>query len=235
MGKKFWLWFILCLIVVSILSFFIAYKMTINRINQREELNDFYEEDDYDIIDYSNQENINNDENVEDTSDISDDDFVSDSDMEEVESSMKDVVTEVTKIELYKKYANGEIIESDEIEKESILRYSRNMLEDYAMEYMQNPSEIDIEEGITSFYVQSFSPEKVVFIKTYNNEYQEYYQLYLDEENKVLVAVTPDGKELTFSVKIESLSLEDIENLKAPGIKVYNEEELFAIIESYSS
>ena len=115
------------------------------------------------------------------------------------------------------------------------LGMNREKLEEALNDYQQNPTLEDIEKGFHGIQLESFSSEEVRINKTYQptEKTSGYYLMVLDGK----IVVMEEDKEtiyLTTDIYAEALS----DNLKQEliiGKFIYNIEELYGFLESYTS
>ena len=105
----------------------------------------------------------------------------------------------------------------------------------YLKDYMQDLPLNEFQKGLVSFEVMSFSTDNIVLKKTYDADKVE-YKYYLKEQNGYIVAYYGDQKTVFdyTGVSIENLSAFEQQQLQE-GIAVRNLDELYALLENYSS
>ncbi len=105
----------------------------------------------------------------------------------------------------------------------------------YLKDYMQDLPLNEFQKGLVSFEVMSFSTDNIVLKKTYDADNVE-YQYYLKEQNGYIVAYYGDQKTVFdyTGVSIENLSAFEQQQLQE-GIAVRDLDELYALLENYSS
>ncbi len=105
----------------------------------------------------------------------------------------------------------------------------------YLKDYMQDLPLNEFQKGLVSFEVMSFSTDNIVLKKTYDAEHVE-YKYYLKEQNGYIVAYYGDQKTVFdyTGVSIENLSAFEQQKLQE-GIAVRDLDELYALLENYSS
>ncbi len=105
----------------------------------------------------------------------------------------------------------------------------------YLKDYMQELPLNEFQKGLVSFEVMSFSTDNIVLKKTYDADKVE-YKYYLKEQNGYIVAYYGDQKTVFdyTGVSIENLSAFEQQQLQE-GIAVRNLDELYALLENYSS
>lgn len=110
---------------------------------------------------------------------------------------------------------------------------TRQQIDKYYDNYMQNIPVEEVEKGLQTINVLGFSSDEIVIEKIYDESSVKYYILDRDGYIKVYYG---DKKTLYENTGIKTDSLPDTEkkNLEA-GICVDNKEELLSILEGYSS
>ena len=105
----------------------------------------------------------------------------------------------------------------------------------YLKDYMQDLPLNEFQKGLVSFEVMSFSTDNIVLKKTYDADNIE-YKYYLKEQNGYIVAYYGDQKTVFdyTGVSIENLSAFEQQQLQE-GIAVKDLDELYALLENYSS
>lgn len=113
--------------------------------------------------------------------------------------------------------------------------YTREDAESFCEKYMQNMSVDDFLAGLQGMNVISFSADRLTVRKIYD-ESKVAYRYYLIADQGEVVAYYGDKKTVyeRTGIKTDDLSKEDRRALKN-GIEVQDEQELFAILENYSS
>ncbi|MFP4697605.1 MAG: hypothetical protein ACLFMO_02750 [Eubacteriales bacterium] len=184
------------------------------------------------------EENISNNEppNISDINNIEpiaedNDEAVS------VDAVPRERITPSTKLVIQHLYTReNRLVEEEMSPPYYMLDLTREQMEQYTSDYLQSPTDNDIRNEITNYELISFSSSKVVLRKVFNGKYEEYYQVYIDPEKNKIVIENPDGSiREDIDISISALPESEREALKKPGIKVYSEEEILQLIESYSS
>lgn len=112
---------------------------------------------------------------------------------------------------------------------------TRRELEQYMQEYVSNPPLKESLNGLTDFEIVSFSAKRLVVRKTYQNMAKE-NRYFLTIKNDEVVAYYNDKKTVYQYTGIASDNLSEDEQAKlAIGYYVKDEEQLFSILENYSS
>lgn len=112
---------------------------------------------------------------------------------------------------------------------------TRQEVIDYLYNYMQDLSWNEYEKGLTSFELMKFSPDDIVLRKGYNPE-QVVNKYYLKSVNGYIVVYYGDKKTVYdyTSVSVKDLTQSEQQQLEE-GIYVKDEDELYAVLENYSS
>ncbi|SHM20198.1 BofC C-terminal domain-containing protein [Anaerosporobacter mobilis DSM 15930] len=119
--------------------------------------------------------------------------------------------------------------------KEELLGYTREDLALYCERYMRNIPVDEQSQGLISFKVESFSENKVVLRKSYNSKNTQ-YKFYMAIQNGFITVFYSDKKtvfEYT-NIEMKDLPQEEIDKLYV-GVYVKDEQELYTILEGYSS
>lgn len=105
----------------------------------------------------------------------------------------------------------------------------------YLFDYMQDLTWNEYEKGLVSFELMVFNKENVVLRKTYNIELVE-SKYYLKSQNGYIVVYYSDKKTVYdyTSVSVEKLTQDEQLQLEE-GIFVKDLDELYAVLENYSS
>ncbi len=118
---------------------------------------------------------------------------------------------------------------------EEMIGCTREEAEAFCKDYMQNLAVEEFLEGLQSMNVISFSGDRLVIRKIYDAS-KVAYRYYLIADHGQVIAYYGDKKTVFEETGIQTASLprEDRKALKN-GIEVKDEQELFAILENYSS
>lgn len=125
--------------------------------------------------------------------------------------------------------------ESKENMPSELIAMSEDELEDYLEDYMDDIPLNEYLDGLLSYEVIEFSKDKVILRKTYAADWNENEYYLCDVDGYVVVYYS--DKETVFEytgIKTADLSSEEQVRLKI-GYYVSDEEELYALLESYSS
>ncbi len=115
------------------------------------------------------------------------------------------------------------------------LGMTREKLEEALNEYQKNPTLEDVEKGFLNIQLEAFSSDEVRISKTYNpvEKTDGYYLMVLDGK----IVVMEEDKEtvyLTTDIYAEALS-DSLKQELILGKFIYNIEELYGFLESYTS
>ncbi len=118
---------------------------------------------------------------------------------------------------------------------EKMVGFSVEDAEKYCEDYMNNLPVEEFLDGMQSIHVESFSPQRFVVRKTYDISKVKFRYYLIANEGEVVVYYG-DMKTVyeRTGIAVEDLSKHDKKELKK-GIEVKDEEELFGILENYSS
>lgn len=150
------------------------------------------------------------------------------------------VKEEVLKADTSYKLVELEVQDNAYQEKEASLPvdwigFNREKLTDYLKDYMNDLSLEEIQDGLISFELQSFSSSQVVLKKTYDKNKMP-YKFFLGLVNNEVVVFYCDRKTVYEYTGIDTsiLPKEEIDKL-SKGMYVTDPEELYGILENYSS
>ena len=112
---------------------------------------------------------------------------------------------------------------------------SRAEVLSYLNEYVMEMPLEEYEKGLLSYELVSFSDKTIVLKKTYNSD-AILYKYYIVVEDNVVVVYYCDKKTVYEYTGINASDLDMEERIRlSKGIEVENEEELYSILENYSS
>lgn len=116
-----------------------------------------------------------------------------------------------------------------------LIGLTRDEVITYLTDYQADLSLNEFEKGLVSFELISFSKDSIILRKTYNSDSVE-YKYYLKAVNGYIVAFYGDQKTVYdyTGVAVENLPLEDRLHLEK-GIVIKDLDELYAVLENYSS
>lgn len=134
---------------------------------------------------------------------------------------------------------NGKTFEMTEETKAMPAEYvgkTRTELLDLLKKYQENPSQEDIEKGLSSFSLICFSESKIVLRKTYHENISEKeYEIRVDSHGKITI-YQADTNEIYTETDIEYDKLpHEIKTKIQQGKKMYGLKEIFDFLENYSS
>lgn len=116
-----------------------------------------------------------------------------------------------------------------------LLGMSRDRLIIYMKQYMQNPSDEDVDKGLIAFELISFSRDKVVWRKTYSLNDPD-VEFYGHSENGYVTIYLNDGITLYDYTNIRTNNLpRDVQESLDKGIHFRNIDELYDFLETYTS
>lgn len=105
----------------------------------------------------------------------------------------------------------------------------------YLSEYMRTVPLEEYEKGLLSYELISFSNEEIVLRKTYNSD-RIVYQFYLIVQDGYVTVYYSDKKTVYEYTDIEIENLSEVEqNRLVDGFYVKDQEELYGVLESYTS
>lgn len=106
---------------------------------------------------------------------------------------------------------------------------------DYLSEYMKDLTLSEYNKGLISFELKNFSAEQVVLRKTYDEDTVP-FRFYVVIKNGYVVVYNSDLKSVFKYTYIDAKTLPEEERIKlSQGIYVNSEEELYSLLESYTS
>ena len=116
-----------------------------------------------------------------------------------------------------------------------LIGLKREEVIEYLYEYMNDLPLSEFEKGLESFQLVSFSKDNIVLRKTYNIEKVE-NQYYLKSQNGYIVVYYGDQKTVYEYTGLSTARLSQYEKLQLEsGVFAKNLEELYALLENYSS
>lgn len=156
--------------------------------------------------------------------------------VEQADTRKQDIVWPDTEcvLEIYDK-GTGQQVKGKLPDREEILGKNRKELIEYLSVYMEELPLEEFQKGLLSYELLSFSADRVVLRKTYDSGLvgYEYYIAVFDNE---VVVYYSDKKTVYEYTGISVKNLPEIELRKLNyGIYVKNQEELYGILENYSS
>ncbi len=116
-----------------------------------------------------------------------------------------------------------------------LIGLNREEVIQYLNDYMQDLPLNEFQKGLISFEVVKFSKDDITLKKTYNTDNAE-YKYYLKAQNGYIIAYYGDQKTVFdyTGVSTENLSAAEQQKLEE-GIPVKDLDELYALLENYSS
>lgn len=149
------------------------------------------------------------------------------------------VITSNTKFVLQTHYIDArnhdELEEKNDSVPSDIIAMTREELEEYLNKYMEELPLNEYLNGLLAYELIDFSGDRVILRKTYASDWNE-HQFYLcDVEGEVVVYYSDKDTVYEYTgIKSANLGQEEQVRLKI-GYYVADEEELYALLESYSS
>lgn len=156
--------------------------------------------------------------------------------VKEADTRRQDIVWPDTDciLEIYDK-GTGQQVEGKLSDREEILGKNREEVMEYLAAYMEDLPVEEFQKGLLSYELLSFCADRIVLRKTYDSTQigYEYYVAVFD--NEVVVYYSDKKTVLEYTgISIENLPETELRKLNY-GIYVKNEEELYGILENYSS
>lgn len=145
-------------------------------------------------------------------------------------------ITPFTNI-VIKKYDVATGITTNETQQvtDSIVGYSKEDLQGYCAKFMEKIPVDEQMEGLVSFQIESFSDKQVVLKKTYDSR-NCLFKYYMVSQNGYIVVYCNDKKTVYEYTAIQVATLNPVDRKRvADGIYIKNEQELYTILEGYSS
>lgn len=116
-----------------------------------------------------------------------------------------------------------------------LIGMTREELAEYISRYMDNLSLAEYEAGLQAYEVVSFSENRVVLRKTYNAD-KVPYKYYVNISDGMVIVYYSDLKSVFEYTHIPAVDLaEDVRLSLIKGIYVKDREELYSLLESFSS
>lgn len=149
------------------------------------------------------------------------------------------VITSSTKFVLQTHYIDAksheELEEKDESVPSDIIAMNREELEEYLKRYMEELPLNEYLNGLLAYELIDFSGDQVILRKTYASDWNEHEFYLCDVEGEVVVYYSDKDTVFEYTgIKTDNLGQEEQIRLKI-GYYVSDEEELYALLESYSS
>lgn len=116
-----------------------------------------------------------------------------------------------------------------------IVGLTRDEIEDYLDDYMSDLTLSEYNSGLLSYELLSFSDKSVKFRKSYDADMVP-YRFYVVVKNGFVVVYNSDLKSIYDYTHIEAKNLPELDRIElSQGIYVNNLDELYALLESYTS
>lgn len=195
------------------------------------------------LKEYQRQEELllNNKENNEsDTNLVMDDPYNTEDESDDnsvtVDSSNKDTVLSNTKYLLLTYNLNTDELLTEQLNPPSdMVGLTRAELINKLANYMKNVPITDYEKGLYAYELLAFSKDEIIIRKSYNGDLVSYRYFMVVEDGKIVVYYS-DLKTVYEYTNIEALYLpENTRNDLMKGIYIKDEDELFTLLESFSS
>lgn len=156
--------------------------------------------------------------------------------VEEADTRKQDMVWPDTEcvLEIYDR-GTGQKVTGKLSDREGILGKNREELLQYLSSYMEDMPIDEYQKGLLAYELLSFSADRIVLRKTYDSG-QVGYAYYIAVFDNEVVVYYSDKKTVYEYTGISAENLPETELRKLNyGIYVKNEEELYGILENYSS
>lgn len=249
--KKALMYFISFLALSAMFStcYYLSYKNALkqfneNAVQQKNELiasleNKNSTDQNQQVADNSDAQNQNSksDSNTADHTETIDDENSSDNSSSVVVNAVDEItVLPTTEYTLQTYDAKKSTMEEDKLPTPSyLIGLTRKEVIEYLDDYMKDLTWTEYEKGLVSFELVIFTQDQIVLRKTYNNDLVD-NKYYLTSQDGFIVVYYSDKKtvyEYT-SVSVENLSQSEQTEIKN-GIYVKDLEELYSLLENYSS
>lgn len=156
-------------------------------------------------------------------------------------SSEVDTIKEDTILPTTKYTLQTYNVKTGEMEEEALpipsylVGLNRDEVVEYLSNYMQDLPLNEFEKGLSAFELMLFSKDNIVIRKTYNEDKVE-YKYYITAQNGSIVVYYGDKKTVFdyTGISVDDLSQYEIDKLEA-GILIKDLDELYAVLENYSS
>lgn len=156
--------------------------------------------------------------------------------IKEVDTRKQDIVWPETDciLEIYDK-GTGQKVVGKLTETEELLGKNREEILEYLEEYRKDPPIEEFQKGLLSYELLSFSADRLLLRKTYDSN-QVAFAYYIAVFDNEVVVYYSDKKTVFEYTGISTENLPETELRKLNyGIYVKNQEELYGILENYSS
>lgn len=129
----------------------------------------------------------------------------------------------------------NQVIEDNKQVPAGLIGMNRQEVVNYLTEYMKDISLDELRAGLVSYELQAFSTDRVVLQKTYDPDRMP-YEYYIGLQNYEVVVYYCDKETIFEYTGIDARALsEDDQYQLLDGIFVTDQEELYGILENYSS
>ncbi len=131
---------------------------------------------------------------------------------------------------------NENLSETEYIIPSRFVTYTRDELQEYIDGYMDNMPLSEYLDGLIDYEIIDFSKNKLVLRKTYASDWNKENEFYLCDEDGEVVVYYNDKKTVYEYTGIRTKDLSDEDRIKIKiGYYVSDEEELYSLLESFSS
>ena len=161
---------------------------------------------------------------------------VVDTDIVEADTVKQDIITNKTNFKLITyDLQNNSYKEETKLIPSEWIGLSREELIDCLSDYINNLPLDEVKNGLISYDLQSFSKDSIVLIKNYDSASMP-YEYYVTVVNYEVIVYYCDKKTVFEYTGIDARNLSYSEQTKLiDGIYVLDQEELYGILENYSS
>lgn len=118
---------------------------------------------------------------------------------------------------------------------EKFVGFTRDELAEYLNTYIEEMPNIEKNKGLVSYDLISFSNDKIVLRKTYDSKQAEYKYFMIGEGNEIVVYYSDKKRVFEYTgLMLDTLPKKELKKL-TEGFYVKDKEELYGILENYSS
>lgn len=118
---------------------------------------------------------------------------------------------------------------------EKFVGFTRDELAEYLNTYIEEMPNIEKNKGLISYDLISFSNDKIVLRKTYDSKQAEYKYFMIGEGNEIVVYYSDKKRVFEYTgLMLDTLPKKELKKL-TEGFYVKDKEELYGILENYSS
>lgn len=217
-----------CISGLVSLTSMIFYYSFINDVN-REEKRILLEMSNSDLYKKQNDRIVSDDSDFEDNKSLKQNEIIEVNNEENATSeNTKYILTEIDSVTSNKKTTMLNM-------PEELIGLTREEIQNYYNNYIDNMSVEDMEKGLFSVELTSFSNDEIRVNKIFNSSLPV-NQYYIKAENNIIMVYEKDRITLyeNTGIDISGLPSEEVDILNC-GIEVKDKDELISILESYSS